>query len=344
MRETLPFRALLLSFCQRLMPFLVVLQSTSGAIVGRWVPSEDANIGGNITGEVVVDTRAAAAGRTTVPMVIFKRFDTISKSDWTLWSVGHLLANGSIHASWVNNHGELATAMMTRMNESERTGVVDMGSPVPPMQPGSAADFNASWTVSGGDGQIEAPFTSLHLWQTERSGEAGYLAGSCTAESTSSTGAGASCVVLRGQYLNTTGPKQPPFDSFSDQIGHVDISIADLTFAVVFTLCTGRRGAGQWIDTAGRAGKLNLCRASGCTFAGRRPLHTDDNVVAMPNGPMVTVGMRRYTGRYTAATREFLGIEYAQQPTEALRWFPAQSLLPLSTPTTIDAGSRFGPM
>ena len=42
--------------------------------------------------------------------------------------------------------------------------------------------------------------------------------------------------------------------------------------------------------------------------------------------PTVKVGMRSYVGRYTAATREFLGIEYSQQPIGALRWFPAQTL------------------
>ena len=156
----------------------------------------------------MVDSRAAAGGRTTVPMVIFNRFDTISKYDWTLWSVGRLLANGSIHTSWVNNHGELATAMMTRMNESARAwlDVNDMqpATNTASVQGGSA--FNASWTVSGGDGQLEAPFTSLRLWQTGRSGETGYLAGSCTAESAGRSST-VSCVVLRGQYLNTTGPK-----------------------------------------------------------------------------------------------------------------------------------------
>jgi hypothetical protein len=63
-----------------------------------------------------------------------------------------------------------------------------------------------------------------------------------------------------------------------------------------------------------------------------------------PPVPTVAVGMRTYAGRYTAASREFLGVEYAQQPVGNLRWFPAQPPLPLSAPVTLDAGSTFGPM
>lgn len=74
--------------------------------------------------------------------------------------------------------------------------------------------------------------------------------------------------------------------------------------------------------------------------AGQSPENTADR-----DSPTVAVGTRTYAGRYTAVSREFLGIEYAQPPTGALRWFPAQPLLPLSSgPTTIDVGSKFGPM
>ena len=251
-------------------------QSAGGAIIGRWVPSADGKspAGGSITGEVVVDNTAGGA----IP-IVFNRFDTTGTCsckhhDWTLWSVGRLFPNDgtTIHTSWVNNGGELATAVMTRMNESDRAAWFGADSasqfatdtaPVP-MQAERGADFNVSWTVEGGDGQpLEAPFTSLQLWLTGKSGEAGTLTWSCTADRRS-TGT-ASCTVLRGQYMNATGGGTPP-RGYRNQIAHVDIAIADLeTFAVVITLCPGQsRGAGQWIDTTGRAGKMNLCRASGC--------------------------------------------------------------------------------
>jgi carboxylesterase type B len=39
-----------------------------------------------------------------------------------------------------------------------------------------------------------------------------------------------------------------------------------------------------------------------------------------------------YTGRVTEHSREFLGVEYAQQPVGALRWKPPQALLPVKAP------------
>ena len=76
-----------------------------------------------------------------------------------------------------------------------------------------------------------------------------------------------------------------------------------------------------------------LCPACGATES------TDSEAA-----PTVVVGMRKYRGRYTTASREFLGIEYSRPPTGGLRWFPAQPPLPLGAPTTIDVGKKFGPM
>ena len=64
----------------------------------------------------------------------------------------------------------------------------------------------------------------------------------------------------------------------------------------------------------------------------------------LDGAPSVTVGTHTYLGRYTAASREFLGVQYAQQPVGPLRWYPPQPLDLGGPPVTTHHGQRFGPM
>ena len=85
----------------------------------------------------------------------------------------------------------------------------------------------------------------------------------------------------------------------------------------------------------------NICDGKPCGVGGGSGcLKTDDQGGA----PTVTLGTRTYVGRFTATSQEFLGIQYAQQPVGARRWFPAIPLAPLPSAARIDAFSKFGDM
>jgi carboxylesterase type B len=69
----------------------------------------------------------------------------------------------------------------------------------------------------------------------------------------------------------------------------------------------------------------------------------ETNTPQQPN-PRVIVGNRTYIGRYTVISQEYLGIEYAMQPTGERRFYPPLPLPDDQPPSTTDHSQRFGPV